>query len=85
MRLVGGVKTWNRLVPHPHVADKNQEGISEARGLSPIPHSLDQSSSARKISSHNFSLKASEIEAVEDRNYRNLTQFLLKGLQTELI
>ena len=28
-RLVGGVKVWNSLVPHPCVVDKNSGGISQ--------------------------------------------------------
>ena len=28
-KLVGGVQTWNRLVPHPCVVDKNSGGISQ--------------------------------------------------------
>ena len=36
-RLVGGTEMWNRLVPHPHVMDKNLGGISSEQGV-PDPH-----------------------------------------------
>ena len=32
-RLVGMAETWNGLVPHPHVVDKNTGGISQERGV----------------------------------------------------
>ena len=36
-RLVGGVKVWNSLVPHPCVVDKNSGGISQEQEV-PAPH-----------------------------------------------
>ena len=51
---------WNRLVPHTHVVDKNQEGYLgcgsswRVRSPRPTPASPPQGSSARKRSPHNF-------------------------------
>ena len=53
-RGVGGVKMRNRLVPHPHVVVKNQEGISGVKGPSLTSNTSAQGSTARKISLHNF-------------------------------
>ena len=66
-RLVGRVDTWNELVQHPHVVDKNLGGISWEQGV-PAHHPAPpaQDSSARKISPHNFWLqKSAGIELVE--------------------
>ena len=40
-RLVGGVETWNGLVPHPCVVDKSSGGISQQQGVI-APHQASQ-------------------------------------------
>ena len=40
-RLVRSMDTWNRLVPHPLVVDKNLGGISWERGV-PAPHQVPE-------------------------------------------
>ena len=40
-RLAGGVQTRKGLFPHPHVVDKNLEGVSEEQGV-PAPHQAPQ-------------------------------------------
>ena len=54
-RLVGGAEMGNRLVPHPRVTNKNQEGYLSCRGPpwrvrgpSPTPGQPAQTSSARR-------------------------------------
>ena len=67
-RLVEGAEMRNGLVPHPNMVDKNfGRDISGVRSPSPTPGPLAQSSSARKISLHNFWLqKPAGIESVEE-------------------
>ena len=67
-RLVGGVETWNRLVPYPRVVDKNPGGISRVWGVQLHTKSCTaQASSAKKISPHDFWLqKPAEIKLVEE-------------------
>ena len=59
-RLIGGVQTWNRLVPYPCVVNKNSGGISQERGVSDAHQApLNPGSNARKRSPHNFWLRKS--------------------------
>ena len=66
--LIGGVETWNGLVPHPRVVDKNSGGISQEQGV-PAPQQAPpaQGSRSRKIIPHNFWLQITVgIESVEE-------------------
>ena len=85
-RLVRRVETQNKLVPHPHMVDKNLGEISRA-GRSPAPHQnpyLAQGSSVRKINLHNFWLQTpAEIELVEESSGVP-KGFLLKNPHTDL-
>ena len=47
----------NRLVPHPHVVDKNSEGLSRDQGVPALQAPSAQGSSARKISHYNLQLQ----------------------------
>ena len=39
--VVGGAEMWNRLVPYPHLVDKNLRGISWEQGV-PAQHQAPQ-------------------------------------------
>ena len=81
------------LVPHPSVADKNQEGYLRFRGplLSSTGFQVTQRPpaqdiSARKISPYKFWLqKPVGIEAEDDENSWSPRQFLIKGPHTDLL
>ena len=57
----------NRLVPHPHVVDKNSEGLSRDQGVPALQAPSAQGSSARKINPQGFWLqKPVEIKSMEE-------------------
>ena len=56
-KLIRGEETWDGLVPHLCVVDKNQEGYLRSEGLKPHTSSRAQGSNARKVSPHNFWLQ----------------------------
>ena len=56
---------WSKMVPHPHVLDKNSGGISWESQTHTRPPAQD--SRARKVSPHNFWLqKLVGIKLVEE-------------------
>ena len=76
-RLVEGAQTQNGLVPHPHMMDRNSEGISQEWGVPDPYQALQPSSSAKKIKSPQPLATKISGDWVGERNWLSPKQFLL--------